>query len=188
MNISTIRSDLVDIAMMTTTAGFAARLAVLALLVAATAMAHGQSATQRVSPDGDSGKMTLVFRNASFSSVAPSNVTYRSSTGYNAKGMAPLYKIANQVIGLFVGKTVLPDGKWDIYGIGRKRGFICGTCAAVHSVSVCLCAIRIAHVSYQNGAGAIKCNCAEPQRETVRANGVLSAHSPVKQKYFMLYA
>lgn len=81
-------------------------------LLSLVAMTSGQLATTRVLADNGSGEVTLVFRDANFSSWKHENVTYQSSTGYNAKGMAPLYKIANQVISLFVGKTVLPDGKF----------------------------------------------------------------------------
>lgn len=81
-------------------------------LLSLVAITSGQLATTRVLADNGSGEVTLVFRDANFSSWKHENVTYQSSTGYNAKGMAPLYKIANQVISLFVGKTVLPDGKF----------------------------------------------------------------------------
>lgn len=53
----------------------------------------------------------IQFRDAQFSEWKSGNVTYLSSTAYNAMGMAPLYRIANQVIELFVGEAVLPDGK-----------------------------------------------------------------------------
>lgn len=39
------------------------------------------------------------------------NINYGSSTAYNAKGMGPLYKIANQVLNIFVGDEILPEGK-----------------------------------------------------------------------------
>lgn len=74
--------------------------------------AAGQLATTRVLSESGSGETLLVFRDANYSGWEHENVTYRSSTGYNAKGMAPLYKIANQVISVFVGKTVLPDGEF----------------------------------------------------------------------------
>ncbi|XP_037044622.1 prominin-like protein isoform X5 [Bradysia coprophila] len=38
------------------------------------------------------------------------NVTYISSTSYHAKGMAPVYVISNQIISLFMGRDVIPDG------------------------------------------------------------------------------
>lgn len=58
------------------------------------------------------GSSTIIqFRDAEFSVWKHENVTYMSSTGYNAMGMAPLYRIANQVIGLFLGEAVLPEGK-----------------------------------------------------------------------------
>lgn len=84
------------------------------ILVAAMLMStvSAQLATTRVLSETGSGETMLLFRDANYSSWEHENVTYRSSTGYNAKGMAPLYKIANQVISLFVGKTVLPEGEW----------------------------------------------------------------------------
>lgn len=39
------------------------------------------------------------------------NVTYISSTSYHAKGMAPVYAISNQIIGIFMGRDVIPDGE-----------------------------------------------------------------------------
>ena len=49
----------------------------------------------------------LVYRDY----VYDKNVTYISSTSYNPKGMGPLYKIANQVLSLFIGRDAIPDGK-----------------------------------------------------------------------------
>ena len=40
------------------------------------------------------------------------NLTYASSTDYNALGMAPLYNITNKVIDLFVDHQPIPDGKF----------------------------------------------------------------------------
>lgn len=53
----------------------------------------------------------LKFRDTNYSSQTITNVTYISSQSYDAKGMAPLYKIANQVLGLFIGDNVIPEGK-----------------------------------------------------------------------------
>lgn len=40
------------------------------------------------------------------------NVTYRSTTEYNARGMKPLYDITQKVMWLLIGgKDPLPDGK-----------------------------------------------------------------------------
>lgn len=53
----------------------------------------------------------LQFRDTNYSSPTITNVTYISSKSYDAKGMAPLYKIANQILGLFIGDNVIPEGK-----------------------------------------------------------------------------
>lgn len=39
------------------------------------------------------------------------NVSYISSTSYHAKGMGPVYVISNQIIGLFMGRDVIPEGE-----------------------------------------------------------------------------
>lgn len=40
------------------------------------------------------------------------NITYRSSTQYNARGMKPLYEITQKVMWLLIrGEKPLPDGK-----------------------------------------------------------------------------
>lgn len=39
------------------------------------------------------------------------NVTYVSSVSYSAKGMQPLYGVANGILKVLVGKTLLPDGE-----------------------------------------------------------------------------
>lgn len=39
------------------------------------------------------------------------NVTYISSTSYHAKGMGPVYVISNQIIDLFMGRDVIPEGE-----------------------------------------------------------------------------
>lgn len=38
------------------------------------------------------------------------NVTYMSSSGYDAQGMAPLYRITNWVLNWFVGEIAIPEG------------------------------------------------------------------------------
>lgn len=38
------------------------------------------------------------------------NDSYISSTSYHAKGMAPVYVISNQIIGIFMGRDVIPAG------------------------------------------------------------------------------
>lgn len=45
------------------------------------------------------------------------NVTYVSSTSYSAKGMQPLYNVANGILKILVGKTLLPDGKSNIINL-----------------------------------------------------------------------
>lgn len=39
------------------------------------------------------------------------NVTYVSSTAYNARGMQPLYEITHKIIWFFTGEHPLPEGK-----------------------------------------------------------------------------
>lgn len=39
------------------------------------------------------------------------NVTYVSSTSYNARGMQPLYEITHKIIWFFTGKDPLPEGE-----------------------------------------------------------------------------
>lgn len=41
----------------------------------------------------------------------PQNVTYQSSTKYNARGMGPIYKIIDEVLKLFIGAEAIPKGK-----------------------------------------------------------------------------
>lgn len=41
----------------------------------------------------------------------PQNVTYHSSTKYNSRGMAPIYKIIDEVLKLFIGTKAIPEGK-----------------------------------------------------------------------------
>lgn len=53
----------------------------------------------------------LKLDQTNFTTWNNSNIHFGSSTAYNAKGMGPLYKIANQVLGIFIGKVVIPDGK-----------------------------------------------------------------------------
>lgn len=69
----------------------------------------------KTSIKSDSSSTVIQFRDAEFSEWMHDNVTYLSSTGYNAMGMAPLYRIANQIIGLFIGEAVLPEGKIHIF-------------------------------------------------------------------------
>lgn len=52
----------------------------------------------------------IQFRDTNYSPSSTNNVTYISSQSYNAKGMAPLYKIANQILSLFIGDKILPEG------------------------------------------------------------------------------
>lgn len=40
-----------------------------------------------------------------------SNVTYISSTSYHARGMGPVYIIANRIIDIFMGQDVIPEGE-----------------------------------------------------------------------------
>lgn len=82
----------------------AATVVVLLLLVTPIVLA-------KTSIRSDSSSSIIQFRDAEFSAWKHDNVTYLSSSGYNAMGMAPLYRIANQIIGLFVGEAVLPEGK-----------------------------------------------------------------------------
>lgn len=58
------------------------------------------------------GERQLEFRDANYTVWAKDNVSYISSTSFHAKGMAPLYKIANQVLHLFVGENAIPEGKF----------------------------------------------------------------------------
>lgn len=58
------------------------------------------------------GERKLEFRDANYTVWARSNVSYISSTSYHAKGMAPLYKITNQVLQMFVGENAIPEGKF----------------------------------------------------------------------------
>lgn len=58
------------------------------------------------------GERQLEFRDANYTVWAKDNVSYISSTSYNAKGMAPLYKITNQVLQMFVGENAIPEGKF----------------------------------------------------------------------------
>ncbi|XP_055688743.1 prominin-like protein isoform X2 [Lutzomyia longipalpis] len=51
----------------------------------------------------------LDFKETSFSNWEQ-NVTYVSSTGYHARGMAPMYDITNRVLDLFIGPDALPEG------------------------------------------------------------------------------
>lgn len=52
----------------------------------------------------------LQFSDTTFSTY-DKNVTYISSTGYDAKGMAPLYDIAYNVLRLFYDDEPIPPGK-----------------------------------------------------------------------------
>lgn len=58
------------------------------------------------------GERQLEFRDANYTVWAKENVAYISSTSYHAKGMAPLYKIANQVLQMFVGENAIPEGRF----------------------------------------------------------------------------
>lgn len=49
-------------------------------------------------------------------------VEYLSSTSYNARGMAPLYEITNQVIDLFVDENPIPDGYITVQEGSIKEG------------------------------------------------------------------
>lgn len=61
-----------------------------------------------------SSDKVLQFRDANYTVWTSGNVSYISSTSYSAKGMAPLYKIANEVLRHFIGDVVIPDGKFII--------------------------------------------------------------------------
>ncbi|XP_059619973.1 prominin-like protein isoform X4 [Phlebotomus argentipes] len=56
----------------------------------------------------DGGRI-LDFKETSFSNWEQ-NVTYISSTGYHARGMAPMYQITNRVLDLFIGPDAIPEG------------------------------------------------------------------------------
>ncbi|XP_055708127.1 prominin-like protein isoform X5 [Phlebotomus papatasi] len=56
----------------------------------------------------DGGRI-LDFKETSFSNWEQ-NVTYKSSTGYHARGMAPMYHITNRVLDLFIGPDAIPEG------------------------------------------------------------------------------
>ncbi|GAB0098286.1 prominin-like protein [Sergentomyia squamirostris] len=51
----------------------------------------------------------LDFKETTFSKWEQ-NVTYVSSTGYHARGMAPMYQITNRVLDLFLGPEAIPEG------------------------------------------------------------------------------
>lgn len=61
----------------------------------------------------DGGRI-LDFKETSFSNWEQ-NVTYKSSTGYHARGMAPMYHITNRVLDLFIGPDAIPEGKFKIF-------------------------------------------------------------------------
>lgn len=52
----------------------------------------------------------LEFRETNFSTLNQ-NVTYKSSKANEPKGMAPLYKITNQILDLFLGDEPIAEGK-----------------------------------------------------------------------------
>lgn len=82
-----------------------ARLAVIFVLTVIVAITYTPST---------SAEPILDFKETSYTQWN-NNVSYISSTSYHAKGMGPVYAISNQIIGLFMGKNVIPDGEWKIY-------------------------------------------------------------------------
>lgn len=57
----------------------------------------------------DDGTEVLRFRAANFSTFNRT-IKYNSTTLNDPKGMAPLYKISNQILDLFLGEDAIPEG------------------------------------------------------------------------------
>lgn len=57
----------------------------------------------------DDGTQILRFRAANFSTLNRT-IKYNSTTLNDPKGMAPLYKISNQILDLFLGDDAIPEG------------------------------------------------------------------------------
>lgn len=57
----------------------------------------------------EDGTQILRFRAANFSTLNRL-VKYNSTTMNDPKGMAPLYKISNQILDLFLGDDAIPEG------------------------------------------------------------------------------
>uniref|UniRef100_T1GIV0 Uncharacterized protein n=1 Tax=Megaselia scalaris TaxID=36166 RepID=T1GIV0_MEGSC len=50
---------------------------------------------------------TITYSNLTFTRW-PEKVIYQSSTQYNARGMAPIYKIIDEVLRVFIGTEAIP--------------------------------------------------------------------------------
>lgn len=60
----------------------------------------------------DDGTEVLRFREANYTTLNRT-IKYNSTTMNDPKGMAPLYKISNQILDLFLGEDAIPEGVYD---------------------------------------------------------------------------
>lgn len=74
-------------------------------------IAFGGSTTENVNDAEQSQNRILQFREANFSTWNE-KIKYNSTTLNDPKGMAPLYKISNQILDWFLGEDAIPDGKY----------------------------------------------------------------------------
>lgn len=90
--------------------GIAALFGSMSMIVRASAPAALATSQSIIDVDQlDDGTEILRFRVANYSSFNRT-IKYNSTTMNDPKGMAPLYKISNQILDMFLGDDVIPEG------------------------------------------------------------------------------
>lgn len=90
--------------------GIVALIASMSMIVRASTPATTVTSQSIIDVDQlDDGTQILRFRVANFSTLSRT-IKYNSTTMNDPKGMAPLYKISNQILDVFLGDDAIPEG------------------------------------------------------------------------------